>query len=295
MRILITGAAGRIGSKLTRRLLDEGHEVSGFDQRPATFEHSRLSWILGDLNDRVRAGEAVSGADAVYHLGAFMSWHPDDIDRLFDANVDGTRTILEASASVGVQRFLFASSGEVYPETSPVSLPIDESHSLQPNSPYGLTKLLGEELVRFWGRGHGLPFVILRFAHTQDAAELLDEASFFSGARFFLEPKLRQQRSFGNKAAVDCLLPYADGSSKLVLSCSETGRPYRMHITDTRDMVDGLMLALNHANALGHTFNLGATEPVDFEDLLTNIANRTGLPLIRVNLPGPGMFYETSN
>src|SRR3546814_2447419 len=101
-----------------------------------------------------------------------MSWRKEDVDRLHRANVDGTRSVLEAAAAAGARRFVFASSGEVYPENVPAYPPIDEAHPLTPRSPYGATKLLGEELVRFFARTTAMEKGTLRFDHTHDAEGL---------------------------------------------------------------------------------------------------------------------------
>ena len=194
-----------------------------------------------------------------------------------------------------MRRFVFASSGEVYPENRPEFLPVTEDHPLCPNSPYGLTKLLGEELVRFHQRNGTMETVILRFSHTQDAAELLDEDSFFSGPRFFLRPRIRQQQNFGNTAIAELLQSRDIGEPAHILARNENGRPFRMHITDTRDMVAGILLALDHPDAAGGIFNLGADEPADFAALLPKIAALTGLPIVTVDFPGDGVYYHTSN
>ncbi|MGX1790761.1 NAD-dependent epimerase/dehydratase family protein [Bosea sp. NPDC055332] len=293
--ILVTGSAGRVGSRVARQLLEAGHHVTGFDLRAGGIDHPAFREVLGGFDDRAAAREAVQGAEAVLHLGAFMSWLPADRDRLFTANVEGTRVLLEEAAAVKPKRLVFASSGEVYPENVPDYQPIDEDHPLKPRSPYGLSKLLGEEIVRFFERTSGTPATILRFSHTQDASELLDPGSFFSGPRFFLQPKIRQQEGFGNAAAVAALRAIDDGRETLVLSRNEAGRPFRMHITDTRDMVAGILLALSDERAAGRTYNLGATEPVDFAAALPMMAELTGLPLKTIDLPGAGVFYETSN
>lgn len=293
--ILVTGSAGRVGSRVARQLLDTGHRVTGFDLRASGIDHSAFREVLGGFDDRAAAREAVQGAEAILHLGAFMSWLPADRDRLFTANVEGTRVLLEEAAAVKPQRLVFASSGEVYPENVPDYQPIDEDHPLKPRSPYGLSKLLGEEIVRFFERASGTSATTLRFSHTQDASELLDPGSFFSGPRFFLQPKIRQQEGFGNVAAVAALRAIDDGAEALVLSRNEAGRPFRMHITDTRDMVAGILLALSDERAAGRTYNLGATEPVDFAVALPMMAQLTGLPLKTIDLPGAGVFYETSN
>ena len=91
----------------------------------------------------------------------------------------------------------------------------------------------------------------------------------------------------------DQLVERAPGQQ--VLSRNEAGRPFRMHITDTRDMVAGILLALTDERAAGRTYNLGATEPVDFAAALPMMAQLTRLPLKTIDLPGAGVFYETSN
>lgn len=295
MTILVTGSAGRIGRSLVARLLARGETVRGLDLRSTVLTHDRFDEVLGAFYDREAVGRAMSGVRAVFHLGAFMSWLPQDQDRLFAANVEGTRLVLEAAVGAKVERFLFASSGEVYPEGAPAFLPVDETHPTEPRSTYGLTKLLGEELVRWAGRSHGLPFTILRFSHTQDAAELLDPGSFFSGPRFFLQPRIAQQQALGNAAAVAALRAVDDGTPAHVLARNEKGRPFRMMITETRDMVEGLLASLATPRMLGETCNLGATQAVDFAEVLPKMAAITGLPVRVVDLPGAGVFYETSN
>jgi UDP-glucose 4-epimerase len=295
LTVLVTGSSGRIGVRLVEALLARGEIVRGFDLRATARRHANYSEVTGAFDDVAAAEAALSRVATVYHLGAFMSWLPADQNRLFAANVEGTRVLVNAALHAGAGRFIFASSGEVYPEGAPEALPVDETHPLRPRSAYGLTKLLGEELIQWAARASGLKITILRFSHTQDAAELLDPESFFSGPRFFLQPRIRQQEALGNMAAVAALRAVDDGQPAMVLARNELGRPYRMMITDTRDMVSGLMLTLDTPDTIGGTYNLGATNPVDFARFLPLMAERTGLPLRVVNLPGTGVFYETCN
>lgn len=293
--ILVTGSSGRIGRAVVQALLEAGRRVRGLDLAPAGRIDPLFDAVTGSLDDAGAVASAMEGVAHVLHLGAFMSWAARDRGAMFAANVDGTRNMLDAAAAAGVARFVFASSGEVYPENAPQFLPVTEDHPLCPASPYGLTKLLGEELVRFHQRQGRMETVILRFSHTQDAAELLDPDSFFSGPRFFLRPRIRQQEGFGNTEVADLLRTSDPGLPAHVLARNGAGRPFRMHITDTRDMVRGILLALDHPAAAGGTFNLGATDPVDLGDLVPRMAAITGLPVVTVDLPGPGVFYHTSN
>lgn len=295
MTILVTGSAGRIGGRLVEALLARGESVRGFDLRPANRVAAGYTEVVGTFHDAFAARTALESVTAVFHLGAFMSWLPGDQAALFAANVEGTRVLLDAAINAGTKRFIFASSGEVYPENVPEFLPITEAHPLKPRSAYGLTKLLGEEMVGWAGRSAGLATTILRFSHTQDASELLDPDSFFSGPRFFLRSRIRQQEGFGNAAAVAALRAVDDGTEALVLARNENGRPFRMHITDARDMVAGLLCVLDTPATAGEIYNLGATEPVDFVKALETMSKITGLPVKTVDLPGAGVFYETSN
>ncbi|MGS1096446.1 NAD-dependent epimerase/dehydratase family protein (plasmid) [Aquamicrobium terrae] len=289
--ILVTGSAGRVGRAVAAALKAQGRAIRGFDLRGSGLEDE----IIGSLDDAGAAAGAMAGITDVLHLGAFMSWAPGDRERMFAANVDGTRLLLDAASEAGVRRFVFASSGEVYPENNPQFLPVTEEHPLLPTTPYGLTKLLGEELVRFHQRAGRMETVILRFAHTQDAAELLDEDSFFSGPRFFLRPRIKQQESFGNTVVADILRAADIGEPAHVLARNQDGRPFRMHITDTRDMVAGVLLTLDHPAAAGGIFNVGSDAPVDFAEVVPQMAELTGMPVVTVDLPGPGVYYHTSN
>ncbi|QTK80552.1 UDP-glucose 4-epimerase [Agrobacterium tumefaciens] len=290
--ILVTGSSGRVGRAVVAALRAQGRTVRGFDLRPSGAGGEE---VVGSLEDAQALSDATKGVSAVLHLGAFMSWAPADRDRMFAVNVEGTRLLLDAAAAAGVRRFVFASTGEVYPENRPEFLPVTEDHPLRPNSPYGLTKLLGEELVQFHQRAGRMETVILRFSHTQDATELLDEESFFSGPRFFLRPRILQQQNFGNTAVAELLRSRDIGEPSHILARNENGRPFRMHITDTRDMVAGILLALDHPDAAGGIFNLGADDPADFSDVLPKMAVLTGLPIVTVDFPGDGVYYHTSN
>ena len=174
---------------------------------------------------------------------------PADAAKVYAANVTGTFNLLAAAASAKVQRFVLASTGEVYPEVRPRYLPVDEAIRASPSSRTACRSCSPRRWSAFFHRTQGLPFVVLRFAHTQDARELLDPASFFSGPRFYLRSKIRQQRAFGNARALAVLEPLDDGREQAPVQCGEDGAPYRMTIADARDIADGVVLALDASSA----------------------------------------------
>lgn len=215
---------------------------------------------------------------------------------MFEANVSATQRLLEAAKEAEVRRFVFASSGEVYPEVAAKVFPITEDMPMNPTSFYGLTKKLGEELTSYYQQ-QGLETVTLRFPHTQSADEVLDPDSFFSGPRFFLESKIKQMEFFGNVAVAEKLkaLRGHDGPQMIIQHGQEDGLPYQMHIADVRDVVTGVLLAMNHPNAANEVFNLEPDDVVEFDKALPRMSEITGLPLVNAFMPGKAIRYRTSN
>lgn len=296
-RVLLTGASGRIGSVVVGALRSAGLTVRGFDLATPRAGAEPDEMVIGSLHDRDALAQACAGVDVVAHLAAVMSWNARDDQRLFEANAQGTFNLLGAAQSAKVTRFVFASSGEVYPELNYSYLPIDEQHPTRPTSTYGLTKLLGEEMVRRYGRA-GLPFCILRFSHTQMAAELLDPTSFFSGPRFYVNAKIRQLKSFPTSPAIAqsiaALEAVAAPDEQHYIGCAPDGTPYRMALCDARDMAQGVVLGVTHDAALGETFNIGPAESFNFDEAVMALAQKTGMPVVRVALHTASYRYDTT-
>ena len=176
MRCLVTGAAGFIGSHLVERLLAEGHAVVGIDgfvdNYPEPLKRANLVDLLGEprfsfvegLIETLDIEPLVAQADYVYHLAALpgvrSSWGTS-FEAYASHNVYATQRLLEAARRVGVERFAYASSSSVYGDTD--LLPMVETGRERPHSPYGVTKLAGEHLVRLSHRNYGVPPVSLRY------------------------------------------------------------------------------------------------------------------------------------
>ena len=303
MRVLVTGAGGRIGARLTDLLRSQGHDVIGYDRQPPApaserQEADRHAMVIGDLADDRRLYAAAAGVDAVVHLAAVMSWQPERTGDLFRANVHGTFNVLQAARRRGVERVVFASSGEVYPELRWQYCPLDERHPLRPTSAYGVTKVLGERMVEHLAHTSGVRCCILRFSHTQEAEELLDARSFFSGPRFFVTAKIDQLRSLpptpATAEAIARLRDVAIGGEQLYVGCDQGGVPYRMALCDARDLVAGVALALVRSNRSCDVFNIGPAASFDFDAAVGYMARLTGLPAARVALPTTPYRYDTA-
>jgi nucleoside-diphosphate-sugar epimerase len=177
MKLVVTGACGFIGSHLTDRLLEAGHEVVGIDGfvpfyprqiKERNIEPARASkrftLIEGLLENTPGLKGLIAGADAIYHLAAQAGVRPswgEDFKGYVDHNVLGTQKLLEAAVEARVPRLVYASSSSVYGDV--LELPLRESMALSPVSPYGVTKLAAEHLVHLYGKANGLSVTSLRF------------------------------------------------------------------------------------------------------------------------------------
>lgn len=294
MHVAVTGACGRVGRVVVAELTDRGHQVTGLDLRIPTEPVTGVEYLTGDLGGLSPADPRLDGVEAVAHLGALMSWDETDAPALLAANVTATATLVRALAGSTLRRFVLASSGEVYPENSPRYQPLDENHPRLPGTWYGLSKLLAEEVVAFAGRTQNWSTVVLRFAHTQDPAELLDPDSVFSGPRFFASRRLARARAAGHTAAVEALEPFAADDRTLLLAHREDGAPVRMPILATSDLAHGVVLALE-AQTSGHeVVGLGPDESFDLADLARDLAAAAGLGTVEVTFP-VAPSYRTSN
>jgi len=172
--VLITGAAGFIGSHLTERLVRDGHRVRAFIRYNGRDDRGHLDSLPGEVRDAVEVHRgdlkdgdavrrAVAGQEWVFHLGALIAIpysyaNPHDVAQV---NMIGTSHILDACrASDRLNRLVLTSTSEVYGTAQYV--PIDEAHPLQGQSPYAATKIGADALGLSYHRAFGMPVTILR-------------------------------------------------------------------------------------------------------------------------------------
>jgi UDP-glucose 4-epimerase len=181
MKILITGGAGYIGGTVARLLLQGGHAVTIYDN----LCHSRRSalapgaeFIEGDLADRKLMEETLERGqfDGVMHFAALIeageSMQRPEI--YFRNNTAGTLALLEAMLATGHNRLVFSSTAACYGE--PVSTPILEDAKLEPTNAYGESKLLVEDMLRWFNLVHGFRYASLRYFNVAGAIEGYGEA-----------------------------------------------------------------------------------------------------------------------
>ena len=156
MKVLITGAHGKVGRATTQAMIDAGHEVITTDLDRPSYERKPEGaprYIMADLTDAGAAYALAKGVDAVVHVAAIPEPTGHAPHVVFQNNLMATFNILEAAVSFGVKRFVFISSetvpGFFFPERDflPDYAPVDEEHPIHPQDPYALAKHFGEQLM----------------------------------------------------------------------------------------------------------------------------------------------------
>jgi UDP-glucuronate 4-epimerase len=295
--ILVTGAAGFIGSSLTDRLLKDGVGVIGLDnfcdfydpaRKRANIEaamaHPRFQLVEADIRDRAAVLEAFAThrPAAVVHLAAMAGVRPsiEHPDYYAAVNVSGTVNLLDAAVAHGVQRFLFASSSSVYGNNPKV--PFAETDSVDhPISPYAATKKAGELICYTYHHLHALPVFCLRFFTVFGPRQ---------------RPDLAISKFLRLVAAGKRIPVFGDGSAS---------RDY----TYIDDIVSGILATLDRCGTVGTTtggsgdqssgggyriYNLGGSHPVSLKDLIATIEKVVGRTAVLDRLPmQPGDVERT--
>lgn len=174
--VVVTGAAGFIGSHLCEALLARGQRVTGVDcftdyydvrikrdNLAAASGKPGFRFVEASLTD-VDLDALLEGAAAVFHLaaqaGVRASWGAE-FEHYVDNNIRATQRLCEALRRHAGVKLVFSSSSSVYGETA--TLPMREDHPTQPRSPYGVTKLAAEGLCLLYAANHGVPVTCLRY------------------------------------------------------------------------------------------------------------------------------------
>ena len=261
MKLLVTGAAGFIGSHLVERLLARGEEVVGLDSfddfydpavkranLSAAGEHPAFELVEGDIRDAEALRGLPGGIDAIVHLAARAGVRPSiEQPSLYqDVNVRGTQELLEYARAAGVRRFLFGSSSSVYGNN--VKVPFSEEDPVdRPISPYAATKRAGELICHTYRHLFGIGVLALRFFTVYGPRQRPDLA-IHKFTRLLSEGRPIQR--------------FGDGS---------TSRDY----TFIDDILQGLEGALDYLEAHPDAFeivNLGESEAVRLSRLIELIA-----------------------
>lgn len=275
MRIVVTGAAGFIGSHVSEALLAQGHEVVGIDAfidyypravkennlRPLAV-HPAFTFAERDLRSDP-LDDLLEGADAVINeaamAGLMRSW--DDLESYVGCNILALQRLIVACQRAGIDRFVHASTSSVYGRNAVG----DESLPTRPVSPYGVTKLAAEHLLLAHRSAHGFPVVILRYFSIYGPRQRPDMAY-----HIFIKALL----------AGEPITIYGDGQQSRAN-------------TFVADCVRATLAALADGE-LGETYNIGGGEEIRLLEAIDLIAEATGArPRIRYERPRPGDQLRT--
>ncbi len=255
---LVTGATGFIGQHLVRRLLAEGRSVRALCRRgsetklPAELR-SELQVAFGDLTERGSLERATAGASRVFHCaGEVSDWGP--VDRFRDANVRGTRWLLEAANAAAVSRFVHLSSFVVFGVPSPREVS-DASPYGPASDPYTATKTEGERTVLAFHADTGLPVSVLR-----------PTVVYGTGSTWLEEPMRMMRR----------------GAFLLIGGGEGTCHPCYIE-----NLLDAALLVADHPRAVGQGYLVTDDDPISFREYFAALASLCGVAETRRSIPLP--------
>jgi len=184
MRIFITGGAGFIGIHLCKKLLELNHDVTVYDNFSNSLQENfisainqKVTLIFGDILDYSKLVTSMKNHDVVIHLAAKISV-PESIKNpqlTFDVNVNGTQNVLKACLKNNITKIIAASTAAVYQNTSRKII-LDETSPVEPQSPYGQSKLEMENKIIDFASIHNIDVTILRFFNVFGIGQSLEYA-----------------------------------------------------------------------------------------------------------------------
>lgn len=298
MRVLVTGATGRVGANMVNRLLASGAEVKAMvmpdDPQAAKLAgRSDVEIVEAGLTDQAAIDFACRDVTHVVHLAAQLVRGDTPVDRFFDINAFGTLRLLEGVVKAGgVERFLLASTDGTYRPGDPPTVPLSEDSPQQPADYYGTSKLLGETILRNHSAQFDIPYVMTRFATVLDPMEAAGLFRVGSTRAMLRRAELGRDSNiwqlFRDHPDLAGIFEAAVADAPDDTAAGVTGpggEPWSIHLLDVRDAVEGLYLALTVPAAEGRAFNITAAAPTRYDDGAAAIAEVYGVPKIMVEMP----------
>jgi UDP-glucose 4-epimerase len=277
-KFLVTGGAGFIGSHLVEILLRNGHNVTVYDNLSTGnirnlsgfCNINKLNIVKGDISNDKLLSAAMKNKDYVIHLAALVSV-PESIAnpaKYNKINVTGTLKALVAAQENNVKKFIFASSSAVYGEVGNAA--VNESHSTEPISPYGATKLIGEYYCKLFNDIYNLPTASLRFFNVYGPRQSLS-SDYASVIPKFASLMLKEE---GPPI-------YGDGDQE-------------RDFVYVKDLVKAIKLSLYSKKANGEVFNVGSGKSYTVNSITKELNNILMTDIVPIyNKPRPGDVYCT--
>src|SRR5262249_11815696 len=269
IRVLVTGAAGFIGSHLVDAMLERGATVRGLDNysngraENLASSRDRIEMIEGDIRDLSTCRRACAGVDVVFHEAAVGSVPRSIADpaTTLAANVGGMANLLAAARDAKVRRIVYASSSSVYGDSD--TLPKREGQEGSPLSPYAASKVMNEDLASIFARCYGMELIGLRYFNVYGPRQDPDGQYAAVIPRFF-------------KA-------YAAGEAPVIYGDGEQTRDFTF-VADA--IAANLRAAAVPASALGRAYNIAGGRGTSVNELARAIRAAVG--------GGPAPSYEAA-
>ncbi len=260
-KALVTGGAGFIGSHIAEALVEQGCDVTVFDNLASGHLSNldsireKITFVEGGIEDEALLAFAIKGCDIVFHEAAVVSVTQTINQPVTSAGVNdlGTIKVFEAARQNGVRRVVSASSSAVYGDVP--QLPKTESMAPSPLSPYAIQKLTNEYYAELYHRMYGLETVCLRYFNVYGPRQ--DPSSPYSGviSIFMLKALENQQPTI-----------YGDGHQT-------------RDFVFVKDVVKANLLAAGYEAASGRVYNIGTSQSVEINTLWHSIAGLAGCEL----------------
>jgi len=261
-RCLVTGGAGFIGSHLTERLLELGHEVTVLDDlstgRPENLSdvmgHPNFRFRQASITDPVALADVVPGIEVVYHMAAAVGVQlvADDPVRTIETNIYPTETLLRLAVH-GVKRFFLASTSEAYGKNPKDAWDEEDDLHFGPTSKprwaYGCSKAIDEFLALAYHKKYGLGVTVGRFFNVVGPRQV--------GHYGMVVPRFVDQALNGGPVCV-----YDDGSQ---IRC----------FAHVREIVDCVIKLMESDAGIGTVFNIGSDQPITIKGLAEEVISRT--------------------
>jgi UDP-glucose 4-epimerase len=255
--VLVTGGAGFIGSHLSQRLVSESFNLTVVDnlsrgslQNLAEIK-DKIKFIKGNITNKELIEKLIKDTDVVFHLASLSRVIPsiEEPEKCFEENISGVENIARLCSKYK-KMLVFCSSREVY--GSAIYTPVDEDHPLNPENPYGASKVCGEKIIAAYSRCYGLSYAILRLAN------VYGQRDFDRVIPIFVEKTLKN----------DPLIIY--GGNQII------------DFVHINDVVDILLKASNSDNNIIANAGSGiGTTLIDLANLIQEISHRTNKIIIR--------------
>ncbi len=277
MKAMVTGGAGFIGSNLVRLITDAGYQVTVLDNLSSGYRENLsglpVRFVNGDIRDVNSVGEAIRGADVVFHLAASVG-NKRSIDcPVSDAevNVVGTIRLLEAAKQNGVRKFITSSSAGIFGELK--TIPIGEDHPIEPDTPYGASKLCAEKETLAYGKLYDMDTVCLRYFNVYGPNQRFD--AYGNVIPIFVHQLLRGQSLtiFGDGEQTRDFINVKDVAYANLLAASTAGVRGAFNIgSGSRVTINELVHSLKRISGLSPTVNYGPNRSGDVRHSLADIS-----------------------